>query len=302
MKKLFLAIILILFLLPIYAYYIEPNMLIEKNKTLYVPNWDKDLNGLKIAVISDLHIGTSNTKLKKIENIVEKVNRKNPDIILLLGDYDAVYINKNYKPEEVSNILKKLKSKYGTVSILGNHDYYPQEIVKNCLKNTNIILLENQSINLTPRDKKLKITGLKDYWYFPKTEPASVIGRTDTPVIVLSHNPDLFTKVPEQVSLTLSGHTHGGEIIFPFLGSPFVPSLYGQRFNKGHIIENGRHLFVTSGLASTSHFRFLNPPEIVFLQLYAETSPQKDTKPKKGFSKNYQPLYGKIIQKIYQKL
>lgn len=284
------------------AYFIEPNILIEKNKTLYLPNWNKELNGLRIAVVSDLHIGTKNAKIKELEKIIEKVNQKNPDLIFILGDYDALYINKNYTPQEVSNLLKNFKSKYSVISILGNHDYRPAEIVKNCLKNTNIILLENESIYLTIRNQRLKVTGLKDFWHFPKTKPEEIIGKIDSPTIVLSHNPDLFTKIPKGVSLTLSGHTHGGEIILPCLGSPFVPSEFGQRYNKGYIIENGKHLFVSSGFATTSNFRFLNPPEIVFLTLYSETKPQKDTVPKTGFQKNYQFLYTKIARVIIAKL
>lgn len=300
-KKIFI-IFLIFLCMAFDAYFIEPNILIEKNKTLNIPNWSEGLNGLSIAVISDLHIGAKNVKIEKLEKIVEKVNQKNPDLIFILGDYDALYINKTYTPQEVSNMLKKFKSKYGVISILGNHDYYPNKVVKNCLENTDIILLENESIYLNIQSQKLKITGLKDFWYFPKTQPKEIIGKADSPTIVLSHNPDLFTKIPKETSLTLSGHTHGGEIIFPYLGSPFIPSEYGQRFNKGYIIEDGKHLFVTSGIAATSGFRFLNLPEIVFLTLNSETKPQKDTRLKMGFKKNYQPLYAKIARMIIKKL
>lgn len=112
----------------------------------------------------------------------------------------------------------------------------------------------------------------------------------------------MFPKIPKGASLTLSGHTHGGEIILPFLGSPFVPSKYGQRFNKGHIIENEKHLYVTSGTTTTGRVRFLNPPEIVFLTLNSETEPQQDTQPKTGFKENYINLYRDIRLKYGNKL
>lgn len=153
MKKLFFILLFICIFAVADACFIEPNILIEKNKTLYLPNWDNDLNGLKIAVISDLHIGTKNTNINKINKVIEKINRKNPDIIFILGDYDALSINEKYEPKEVSNALKKLKSKYGTISILGNHDYSPKNVVKKCLKNSGVILLENENLYLYPSGK-----------------------------------------------------------------------------------------------------------------------------------------------------
>lgn len=303
MKKVFVFVFLIFIIIILFfidSRYIEPFLLIEKDKTLYIPNWKEDLNGLKIAVISDLHIGSKNCNLEKLENIVQKINSKRVDIIFILGDYDALRIKENYKEEDISKILNNLKSRYGVISILGNHDFKPQNVVKNCLINTKIVLLENQSLNVYPRGEKLCIVGLKDYWHYPDTNPDLIIKNIDSPIIVLSHNPDLFIKIPQKVSLTLSGHTHGGDVVFPFAGSPFIPSKYGQKYNKGYIIEHGKHLYITSGTTTTSGFRFLNPPEILYLTLYLEKSKQKDTKPHIGLNKNYQPLYNKIIKKYFK--
>ena len=64
----------------------------------------------------------------------------------------------------------------------------------------------------------------------------------DAPVIVLSHDPDLFPRMPERVALTLSGHTHGGQVAIPLLRRPLLPSYYGERYARGHIVEHDRHL------------------------------------------------------------
>jgi predicted MPP superfamily phosphohydrolase len=87
------------------------------------------------------------------------------------------------------------------------------------------------------------------------------------PIIHLAHEPDLFTDMPERVSLTLSGHTHGGQVrLFGY--SPVVPSQFGNRFAYGHMIENGRHLVVSGGLGcSIMPVRFGMPPEITVLEL-----------------------------------
>jgi hypothetical protein len=106
------------------------------------------------------------------------------------------------------------------------------------------------------------------------TPPGSDPARTTSAVpsaesiIALTHNPDIFPLVPPRVAITLAGHTHGGQVYLPLIGRPIVPSRYGQRYAIGHIEEGGRHLFVTSGIAtSIIPVRFLVPPEIVIARL-----------------------------------
>ncbi len=98
----------------------------------------------------------------------------------------------------------------------------------------------------------------------------------DAPIIALVHNPDAFAWMHEKpedyknVRLVLAGHTHGGQCDFPIVGSPIVPSSYGQKYAKGLIEENGKQLFVTTGVG-TSIFpvRFRVPPEIAVIELSA---------------------------------
>jgi predicted MPP superfamily phosphohydrolase len=88
------------------------------------------------------------------------------------------------------------------------------------------------------------------------------------PVLAFTHNPDLFPEVPSRVSLTLAGHTHGGQVYLPLLGRLVVPSQFGERYAIGHVVENGRHLFVTAGVGtSILPVRFLVPPEISIIRL-----------------------------------
>src|SRR5262249_22540333 len=98
--------------------------------------------------------------------------------------------------------------------------------------------------------------------------PATMRQITDAaPVILMVHEPDIFPEVSERVSLTLAGHTHGGQVrIFGF--APFVPSIYGARYAYGHIVEGGRNLIVSGGLGCSSlPVRFGSPPEIVLVDL-----------------------------------
>jgi predicted MPP superfamily phosphohydrolase len=87
-------------------------------------------------------------------------------------------------------------------------------------------------------------------------------------VILLTHSPDVFPHVPARVSLTLAAHTHGGQVRLPPFPPPLVPSRYGARYAAGHIVEGGRHLFVTTGVGmSILPVRFAVPPEVVVLTL-----------------------------------
>ena len=92
----------------------------------------------------------------------------------------------------------------------------------------------------------------------------------DAPAILMAHEPDLFVDVPDRFAVTLSGHTHGGQVHLPVLGRPVVPSVYGQRFAYGHIREEGRDLIVSAGLGcSIAPVRFGVPPEITVITLAA---------------------------------
>ena len=91
----------------------------------------------------------------------------------------------------------------------------------------------------------------------------------NAPLLAITHNPDVFTDMPDRVSLTLAGHTHGGQVALPLIGRPIVPSLHGQRYAAGWIVEENRHLFVTPGLGTNIiPVRFRVPPEISVLTLY----------------------------------
>jgi predicted MPP superfamily phosphohydrolase len=110
-------------------------------------------------------------------------------------------------------------------------------------------------------------------WKRPLTKGLDDLGGTmaqigdDAPVILMAHEPDIFPAVPQRVSLTLSGHTHGGQVRI-FGWSPYSPSRYGDRYVYGHIVEESRHIIVSGGLGcSIAPVRFGVPPEILVIDL-----------------------------------
>ncbi len=276
-KKTYLLLIILFIFTFLYSKICEPDMLVVSSKTLSIPNWSQSLEGLKVGIVSDLHIGAKKINLSKLEYIVNKINSESPDIIFLLGDFDAQLIaGSGISKESISKVLAGMKAPLGVYAVMGNHDYKPYDVVRPILKNAGVNVLENASVTIIHNGAKLRICGLKDWWHYKSDVPV-VIGKVDCPTIFLSHNPDVFPQVPKDVSLTLSGHTHGGEVVLPILGAPFVPSAYGGKYSKGYVVENNKHLFVTSGVGTLSRHRLLNPPEIVLLNLYSQKGKAKDT-------------------------
>lgn len=289
-KKFFVFILYILitlfFVLIIYAVFIEPKLICVKNYNLYLPNYYSAHNGLKAAVLSDFHIGRLGINEKQLKKIVRKTNKQNPDIIFLLGDFDSlgIYYSKNIKADNISSIFSELKAKYGVYSVLGNHDYDNKLLIKPIVEKAGIKVLEDDFVSININSKILNIYGIKDFWHFDYND--NLIDKNKKSVIVLTHNPDTFPLMPDNISLALAGHTHGGQIYFPITGGVFCSSMYEQRYLKGYIVEDNKHLFVTSGIGNVGPARFGNIPEIVILNLFSqEDYPEQkiyNTPPRKG--------------------
>ena len=152
----------------------------------------------------------------------------------------------------------------------GNHDWwYDGARIKKSLEGAGIIVLENKAHPMQYQGQPFWIVGIADLWTRkPDIEGSLRQVESNEPVILITHNPDIFPDVPSRVSLTLAGHTHGGQVNLPVVGRLVVPSKYGQRYALGHVVENGRHLFVGGGVGSSSlPVRFRVPPEVVVLEL-----------------------------------
>jgi len=272
-KMLKISLICSILFIPIWAIFIEPNMLLINRIKLDLPNWPKNKKNFKVLFISDLHTGSPFNNIDKLKRIVKLSNKENPDIVLLGGDY-VIYgvIGGKFIPTEiVAKILSKINSKHGFITVLGNHDWWKDgDKSRKSLEKYGFIVLENESINIANKNERpIWIAGLAD-----STERVVDIGKTlkqvkfGEPVIMLTHEPDIFPQIPDAVSLTLAGHTHGGQVRLPFIGSIFTASIYGDKYAKGYIVENGKRLFVTTGVGtSILPIRFLCPPEIVILEI-----------------------------------
>lgn len=266
----------------VYAAAIEPDGLVVTRYAPALPGWPKGRK-LSITVIADLHAGGPDMQLEHIRRIVDRASALQSDIVLLLGDFIASYrfaITKVSDPVWAAE-LARLSAPLGTWAILGNHDWWHDlHGVRSALAGVKIPVLENDAVLLGPAEQRFWLAGIGDQLAFPLGHgrfrgvddlPLTLSHiKTDDPVLLMVHEPDIFPRVPERVALTLAGHTHGGQIRVPFLWPHFVPSKYGARFAYGHVVEDERHLIVSGGLGtSIIPARLGVPPEILHIELGA---------------------------------
>ena len=260
--------------LGLWAFWIEPASLRNENYHLAIGQWPGECARLRVAVLSDLHVGSPFNGLDKLDRVVALTQATRPDLILLAGDFviHKVVGGRFVAPEETATRLAGLSAPLGVFAVLGNHDWWhDRRRVQRALESRGISVLEDQAVPVSRGSCRFWLAGIGDFW-----EGRHDVGATlasvppGQPVLAFTHNPDVFPEIPERVSLTVAGHTHGGQVYIPLVGRPVVPSRYGQRYAIGHIVENGRHLFVTPGLGtSIIPVRFLVPPEVSVLELQA---------------------------------
>ena len=252
-----------------WAGWIEPRRLVVRDVELTPPGWPPHLDGMRAGVLSDVHAGVPHMSLEKIARAVDALNARAPDVHLLLGDFlDASQPwRRRIAPERVAKELARLRAPLGTVAVIGNHDWLNSgSRIWRALEAEGVTVLEDRAVELA---NGLWVAGLGDMRHrLPNVAKALREIPEDAPAIVLTHDPDMFPEVPERVSLTLAGHTHGGQVAIPLLRRPLMPSFYGERYARGHIVEHGRHLLVSSGLGTSGlPIRFLAPPEVLILAL-----------------------------------
>lgn len=257
-----------------WAFWFEPASLTVVEESLEIP-WPAP-KPLRIAVLTDLHVGSPFNGLSKLQDVVDRTNAVRPDLICILGDLviQGVAGGRFVAPEAIGAELGRLKAPAGVVAVLGNHDaWLDHGRVGKALADRGIRLVEDTAIKVDTAAGEVWIAGVSDFWTGRHDVAAAMaaVPNDRAPVILLTHNPDIFPQVPRRVGVTLAGHTHGGQVALPFVGRPIVPSRYGERYAAGHVVEDGRHLFVATGVGtSILPVRFRVPPAIAVLTLMAE--------------------------------
>ncbi|AWF83429.1 metallophosphoesterase [Microbulbifer sp. A4B17] len=269
----FILLFCIGLLLAAWAFFVEPASFRINEDKIVVDTWPSECNGLRVAILADLHVGSPYKGLKSLRNLVEAVNKSQPDLILLPGDFviQGVIGGKFVPPEDAARILKELKAPMGVFAVLGNHDWWLDAArVEQALASQGIAVLEDKSARLVSNECELRLVGISDFWEGPHDVDQAMQGiGIDETILAFTHNPDIFPELPSELSVTIAGHTHGGQVYLPLIGRPIVPSSYGQRYAIGHIIEDDKHLYVSPGVGtSILPVRFLVPPEVTVLSIF----------------------------------
>jgi len=267
LRHIFVSVIIVFSFLGLWVFWWEPASLRVHEETLSVP-WPRP--PLRVAILTDLHIGSPHQDLAKLQQIVALINAARPDLVCILGDLviHGVIGGEFVSPEPIARELANLRARLGVVAVLGNHDYWlDAEQVSRALTSNGIIVLSDSAMTLDTASDSFWLVGVSDLWAGEHDIAAAMhFVIDDHPAILISHNPDIFPRVPQRVNLTLAGHTHGGQVRVPFIGAPVVPA--NPRYTAGHIVEAGKHLYVATGTGtSILPVRFRVPPEIAVVTI-----------------------------------
>jgi predicted MPP superfamily phosphohydrolase len=225
------------------------------------------LEGFRIVQISDIHYYPI-TKLELVDRAVKMANELQPDLILLTGDYvwhevEAIF--------DLMPSLARLTARYGVYANLGNHDIWTDvNVVTQAFKQIGMPLLVNQGITIPVESDHLYLVGLDDGWSGKPNLPAAMQGRPEgAPTVLLMHEPDFADQYSQdpRINLQLSGHSHGGQIRFPFMGALVYPYL-SWKYPIGLYNINGMWLYTNRGLGTTNiPLRVNCAPEVTELTL-----------------------------------
>lgn len=258
-----------------YGYTIGQKRLRVTRLQLPLRNLPSGLDGLRIVQISDTHLG-ENIAAQQLEGFVERVNALQPDLVCITGDIvDGPHAN----VDGLLPTLARLRAAHGVFAILGNHDHYAgAERVERKLRTlTPFTVLRDAHTTITVNSHRLHIVGLDDRGRdWARGVPAvAYLGAvlamlpTDEPVLVLCHRPDIFPQAAAGgVALTLSGHTHGGQLGLPwFNGRVRNLAEFITPFDRGLFERDASYLYVNCGLGVTAQrIRLCTPREITVIE------------------------------------
>lgn len=248
----------------------ERRVLVPSEVDIPVPGLPKDLHHLRIAQISDIHLGDFVTP-GHLHAAVSLANNFRPHLSLVTGDL----ITRDADPlDECLRELRGLRADSGVWGCLGNHEIYAycEDYAEHEAARFGLRFLRGKAETLRFGDARLRLAGV-DYQrmksvYLPGAEALQEAGAYN---VLLSHNPDVFEVAAAQKwDLTLSGHTHGGQVTVEYLNQHLNLARFFTPYVYGHYERESRHLYVTRGIGTVGvPVRIGAPPEVALIRLCA---------------------------------
>jgi predicted MPP superfamily phosphohydrolase len=250
-----------------YATLIEPYNYLVSQTDVYLKNLPERFENYRITQLTDVHHSRI-LGIEEVIRVVQLAQQTRPDILVLTGDYSTSY--RRYI-EPCAEALGSLSAPDGVWAVLGNHDHYTDsELTTRALERQRIVVLNNKNTSLRRGSDVLQLSGIDD-WTWNATDWTKAFAGINkkTPTILLSHQPSVLEfEQTQNVSLILSGHTHGGQIKIPWLGTPAKFATKDLRFAQGLFRHHDVQLYVSSGTGVIGlPIRFGVRPEIAVLRL-----------------------------------
>ncbi|WP_374073496.1 metallophosphoesterase [Bdellovibrio bacteriovorus] len=269
MKKAFTALISIGLLILVWSVAIEPGLLIQRD--VEVSKWP--VSPLRIAFFSDLHAGAPYITESYIEDLISRINKMQPDIVLIGGDLVITgIIGGSYIPiEKIADLLKKLNARLGVYAVLGNHDWWDDgEHINQVLKKNGIKVLENEAelISIDPNNHFWLVGVGDDFTNHSDIRLSLSKVNTADPQILFMHDPAAIFQAKNKFDLALAGHLHGGQVFVPGVGAIFTIGDAPREWAEGWVDFKYGSLFVSKGIGTSIFPVRLNAlPEFVVVDL-----------------------------------
>jgi predicted MPP superfamily phosphohydrolase len=234
---------------------------------LAIPGLPRALDGYRIAHLSDVHCGP-HTPPERVRRWVDRINHLEVDLVAVTGD---LITSGSQYVEKVAEALSGLRGRDGVFACMGNHDYFTDgERFAELLASSGLDVLRNRGVDIARDGAVLHVAGVDDTWTGRDDVERAVRGRPDgAPVLLLAHDPNLFPQAAAlDVDLTLSGHTHGGQLAIPFFGRRLTLARIITRFTAGAYRHGRSWLYVSRGAGTTGPpVRLGAPAEIAVITL-----------------------------------
>jgi len=259
------------------SFVVEPRKIKVEDVTIGIEGLGPELDGFTICQVTDVHHGVFVGR-SYVDEVVDRVRAMAPDLVALTGDY--IDDGRSYMVPVIER-LATLEGRYGTLAVLGNHDYFIEwRYSADVIRSHGIRLLTNEHVVIEKGGARLCVGGTRDYFEdVPDVRKTFEGAPAGAPRVLLCHHPDYAEFLPPdvRVDLMLSGHTHGGQIRVPFTGyAPVVPSHFGQKYAGGLVTLPARgpegmpptRVYVSRGVGmALIPVRFNCPPELTLLRL-----------------------------------
>ena len=250
-----------------YATLVEPYRYWISETEIFIKDLPERFEGFRITQLTDLH-HSQILSIDEIRRVVLLAQQTKPDVFVLTGDYTTTY--RRYI-EPCAEALSTLQAPEGVWAVLGNHDHYTDpELTTRAFEKNHITVLNNQSTILQKGPDSLQLAGIDD-WSWNGTDWAKAFAGLNSkrPTVLLSHQPAVL-ELPQtqQMSLILSGHTHGGQIKLPWLGPIARYATKDLKYAQGLFRYGEVQLYVSSGTGVIGlPIRMGVRPEITVLRL-----------------------------------